>query len=929
MRIRCTNCGIYFFRDSQDEVYTLCDKCLKELIKEGSAPVVPVSASATLSFTGDINQGDTITINGRTYEFDIDGSIRPGNIPIDVTGKAVAATGTLTATLPVVLGDTVTIGTDIYVIAGDSSNSKNINISGGTKTKATGVLTLTDDIIPGVHAESVLTSNGTTPAVLTAASKDLTISGGASDGETVTIGGRVYELDIDDSIAEGAVKVDISAGTKTQATTVLTLEGAVKDGETFTIGEETYEIDTDDNVTEGNIAVDVSAYATAAQGTLTVTGGGNQIADGYTVTIDGKTYTFKTSLTVEAVEGEVLIGTNDTAALLNLLNALNHTGTPGIDYSCEAAHPTVKGSSSDATTLVVEARTPGTAGNAIEVSKVGAETIWDDTVLGKTQAGVDCTAENADGVIITAFNAGTTYDITASQGSGTSVDFSANAGGSQDGSAGNIATTVTLTAGSFTGSKMTGGVDASDAEAAAALILAIDGDTSAVVDAADGGAGVVSVEALEAGASGNSISIAETMAHGSWAGAATELSGGLDADTVTIGDITYTFVGSLSDPAVAYEVATGVSAATALDNLKSAINETAGKGSTYSTGTVAHPIVVATDNDDTTQKIVARIPGATTNNTVTTETSDYLSWEDTTLGGGTGASVAGVNAETVTFGDATYSFVTALSETSGADAIVNQILFGANSAEALDNLALAINHGATEGTNYSTGTVVDPLVEATTNTDTSQKVIARTAGSVGNSIGVSTTISAGSFDGDNLAGGTDATAAEFIAAIVTTINAITGNIVTAENETGGVMKVTAAVAGAAGNSIVTISNVGGATFGAATLTGGKDAGSTDACAETKATINADTVSVVSAETIDASSIKIVAKTPGDIGNIIKVSTDGDNIAFDKASLSGGVNGTPGWTNQILSDGSKLYISSELSTSTDSNWKEVDINEVEE
>jgi len=559
MRIRCTNCGIYFFRDSQDEVYTLCDKCLKELIKEGSAPVVPVSASATLSFTGDINQGDTITINGRTYEFDIDGSIRPGNIPIDVTGKAVAATGTLTATLPVVLGDTVTIGTDTYVIAGDSSNPKNINISGGTKTEATGVLTLTDDIIPGVHAESVLTSDGTVPS---------------------------------------------------------------------------------------------------------------------------------------------------------------------------------------------------------------------------------------------------------------------------------------------------------------------------------------------------------------------------SGDTVTIGDETYTFVSSLSDPAIPFEVVIGTSAATALDNLKAAINLSAGAGSVYGTGTTKNTSVVATDNTDTTQKVVARVPGTAGNSIAVSETSNHLSWGGSTLGGG-------VNAETVSINGRAYSFVTVLSEINGADAIADQVLFGSDSSVALDNLKLAVNAEGTAGSSYSTGTIKNADVLATTNESNAQTFEALVSGSAGNAITTTTTIVNGSFGGATLSGGSDATAAEFIAAIVTTINAITGNIVTAENETGGVMKVTAAVAGAAGNSIVTISNVGGATFGAATLTGGKDAGSTDACAETKATINADTVSVVSAETIDASSIKIVAKTPGDIGNIIKVSTDGDNIAFDKASLSGGVNGTPGWTNQILSDGSKLYISSGLSTSTDSNWKEVDINEVEE
>lgn len=129
--------------------------------------------------------------------------------------------------------------------------------------------------------------------------------------------------------------------------------------------------------------------AVASRGTLTVTGGGNQIADGDTVTLDVKTYTYKTALT--PTEGEVLIGANDTAALLNLKNAINHTGTPDTDYKCAAAHPTVEGVSSDATTLVVAARTKGVAGDLIASTEVSAELSWDDVTLGTTVAGVDGT----------------------------------------------------------------------------------------------------------------------------------------------------------------------------------------------------------------------------------------------------------------------------------------------------------------------------------------------------------------------------------------------------------------------------------------------------------------------------------------------------------------------------------------------------------
>jgi len=130
--------------------------------------------------------------------------------------------------------------------------------------------------------------------------------------------------------------------------------------------------------------------AVSSRGTLTVTGGGSNIADGDKVTVDTKQYTFKTLLT--PTEGEVLIGLTDTAALLNLLNALNHTGTPGTDYSCAAAHPTVLGQASTATTLVAEARTKGVIGNSIASTKeIGAALSWDALVLGTTRAGVNGT----------------------------------------------------------------------------------------------------------------------------------------------------------------------------------------------------------------------------------------------------------------------------------------------------------------------------------------------------------------------------------------------------------------------------------------------------------------------------------------------------------------------------------------------------------
>jgi hypothetical protein len=160
-----------------------------------------------------------------------------------------------------------------------------------------------------------------------------------------------------------------------------------------------------------------------------------------------------------------------------------------------------------------------------------------------------------------------------------------------------------------------------------------------------------------------------------------------NTETVTIGDVVYTWMTALSaGPTVPYEVLIGASAAASLDNLKSAINGTAGVGTTYSVGTSAHPLVIATTNSDTAQTIHSRTYGTGNNTLATTETTANGSWADTTLGGGTGASNPGVATTTGTFviDGQTYYFTTELSETIGVTAVPNEILWVTNDATALE-----------------------------------------------------------------------------------------------------------------------------------------------------------------------------------------------------------------------------------------------------
>ncbi len=227
-----------------------------------------------------------------------------------------------------------------------------------------------------------------------------------------------------------------------------------------------------------------------------------------------------------------------------------------------------------------------------------------------------------------------------------------------------------------------------------------------------------------------------------------------DGEVVVIGAITYRFKDTMTQ---AYDVKIGASAAISLDNLKLAINGTGTAGTHYFDGTVAHTLVIATTNTDTTQKIVSRTYGTANNSLATTETSDHLSWADTTLGGGTGTSDAGVATATATFviNGTSYYLTTELQESVDGTAVANEILWVTNDATALDNVKKAINGTGTEGTDYSTGTNANPDVIATTNTDTAQTFEAKAFGTLGNYLTSTETMTNASFGGTTFSGGTD------------------------------------------------------------------------------------------------------------------------------------------------------------------------------
>ena len=291
-----------------------------------------------------------------------------------------------------------------------------------------------------------------TPVNAVAAQAALVFTGNAEDNETIKISNIIYTFQ--EAIAEGGARAKAD----------LTFTGVAANGETVTVDDIVFEF------------VDALTEAKAA-GTLTVASGGSKIQNGNTVTIGTKTYTFKTALTPE--EGEVLIGADDTAALLNLKDAINRD-TPGdkdgVKYKVAAAHTDVEATASDATTLSISARTIGAAGNLIATTETeeneatdvawGAATLANGADAVPNEVLVELTAEACIDNLVAAFTGGSGEGVKYATGTAEHTTVTASKAASdvfrvtadEIGDAGDAIEVATdITNASWSGATLTGG----------------------------------------------------------------------------------------------------------------------------------------------------------------------------------------------------------------------------------------------------------------------------------------------------------------------------------------------------------------------------------------------------------------------------------------------------------------------------------------
>lgn len=184
---------------------------------------------------------------------------------------------------------------------------------------------------------------------------------------------------------------------------VLRVASAVVDTETVTINGIVFEVDTTSTagITSGNTRVNLSGGSTAAAvGTLT--SDNTNAAATETVTIGSVVYTFRASPSTTA--NEVKVGADADASLLNLIRAINLTGTPGTDYgSATVIHPQVSAAASVTShAFLVTAKIPGAGANSFATTETSAHLSWGASTLA---SGVSPTATEFTAALTTAINA--------------------------------------------------------------------------------------------------------------------------------------------------------------------------------------------------------------------------------------------------------------------------------------------------------------------------------------------------------------------------------------------------------------------------------------------------------------------------------------------------------------------------------------------
>lgn len=360
------------------------------------------------------DRADTYTVGAQTI----------GGTITDVLG-AVAATQTLTLTDNPTDTETVTINSKVYTFKTTLTNTdgfvkigatkelslenlaKAINLGEGAGTDYAAATTVHANVTAkDIDATLVITAKvagtaansfGTTETLANGSWGASTMAGGAAASASSRV--------VSSGVAAAVVALNIPVGV---IESVEFSEEAYDQGDNLSVTvnfTETVDVPVGSNITVSTDAGDIVLYAAAQSAvtaavfnkksdnstqevvptdtaaSATLTNAGSNVSNADTVTIDGKVYTFQSTLT--NVDGNVKIGASNTASMTNLFRAINGTGgTPGTDYAAATvAHTTVDATNPTGTTVVVTAKATGTAGNSLAVSEASSQLSWGGATL--------------------------------------------------------------------------------------------------------------------------------------------------------------------------------------------------------------------------------------------------------------------------------------------------------------------------------------------------------------------------------------------------------------------------------------------------------------------------------------------------------------------------------------------------------------------
>ncbi len=345
-------------------------------------------ASGALTFSGTATDTQTVTIGARTYTFQTTLTNVAGNVLIGADAAASIVNLARAVTAGAGSGSLYAAATTVHpTVTGVATSA----------TVFTATALLAGEAGNAIVSTDTLTNASWGRATLFGGSDGFAVN--AMAGQKVTFTGNV-------TAALAGVTAIVASNTAGVLTFTTTLPAAVAAGDTYTIsgaifdkhiaslreGKAFGEAPPGNMYGSALIARDALVLALQQSGTpasLALTFSGTA-TDTQTATVGNKVYTFQTTLT--NVDGNVLIGANAAASIVNLAAAVNLGSGSGTTYAAAmTANVNCIGEATSATVFTAKARQAGTSGNSIKVAETLTNAAWagGGTVLaGGVDAGV-------------------------------------------------------------------------------------------------------------------------------------------------------------------------------------------------------------------------------------------------------------------------------------------------------------------------------------------------------------------------------------------------------------------------------------------------------------------------------------------------------------------------------------------------------------